>query len=226
MTEKEGILLVNKQINKTSFSIVSLLRKVLKKKKIGHSGTLDPLADGLMIMLIGSKYTRLSNHFTSLGKEYLATLHLGQITDTYDSEGEIKIVSSKKPSLKDILEVLKNFQGQVLQVPPMYSAKKINGQKLYNLARKGITIEREPVSINLQTKLIKYDYPYLTLQIICSKGTYVRTIANDIGVQLKCGAFLKNLTRKRIGNFHLHDAIDQAKIENSKEEICNRFIKV
>jgi len=215
----EGILLVNKEIGKSSFSIVHLLRKITKVKKIGHCGTLDPFATGLMVLLIGKKYTTEANEFTFNDKEYIATIFLGKTTNTYDREGILKDVSNKKPSDEEIDQTLKSFQGTVLQTPPMFCAKKQNGKKLYELARKGIEVKREKISVNIDITKIEYNYPYLKLQIVCSKGTYIRSLAYDIGQFLGCGAYLYELSRIRSGQFHLKDSIDQNKLTNPSLDI-------
>ncbi len=208
MNNLQGVLLVNKPQGKTSFSLVAALRKILGVKKIGHAGTLDPMATGVMVMLIGSHFTRLSNRFLNDDKEYIAEITLGAETDTYDAEGSIVSTSSLIPTEKDIETVLQEFQGDILQVPPMYSAKKINGRKLYELARQGREVEREAVKVNIQALMQGYDYPIVKLHIKCSKGTYVRSIAHDLGKKLGCGAHLSALSRVRSGKFHLSDCID------------------
>lgn len=210
-----GILLVNKPKNKTSFSLVNILRRLLKVKKIGHAGTLDPFATGVMVMLIGKQYTKLSNVFLGADKEYTAVLHLGIETDSYDCDGKVIATNSIVPQVSEIEKVLEGFQGVVMQTPPMFSAKKKGGKKLYELARKGITIEREPVSVTIKTTLLDYAYPRLTLSIECSKGTYVRSIAHDIGRLLKCGAHLIELTRTRSGQFHLSACVDGALLDRT-----------
>jgi len=211
----EGILPVNKPKLKTSFSLVSTLRKLTGIKKIGHAGTLDPFADGVMIMMIGKRYTQLSHRFLNQNKEYLATVHLGIVTDTFDIEGQITSQSSFIPSLSEIEEVLIQFQGTIMQTPPMFSAKKVGGKKLYHLARKGITIEREAVPVNLHIEMIDYSYPHLKLKVQCSKGTYLRSLAYDIGVELGCGAHLFSLTRTQSGTFTLEDCCDGARLFES-----------
>ncbi|KPK33450.1 MAG: tRNA pseudouridine synthase B [Chlamydiae bacterium SM23_39] len=217
----EGILLVNKSKWKTSFSIVYELRRITKVKKIGHGGILDPFATGIMIMLIGKKYTRKFIQFSSLEKEYIAKIHLGAITKTFDVDSKIEFFSKKIPTKKDIERVLSFFQGEIYQIPPMFSAKKQKGKKLYFLARKGIEVEREPIKIFVKIDFISYRYPYLDLKIRASKGTYIRTIAHDIGQKLQTGAFLEELTRTKIGDFCLENCIDQ---KDLKEEFLYKFI--
>jgi tRNA pseudouridine55 synthase len=220
----EGILLIDKPRGCTSFSLVQILRKRLGVKKIGHAGTLDPFATGVMVMLIGRRYTRLSDHFLTHDKEYVAQLFLGKTTDTYDCEGTLIGKSTHIPTLLDIQQTVEKFQGEIEQIPPMYSAKKIGGKKLYELARQGREVERAPVKIKLQTTFIRYEYPFLELRVSCSKGTYVRSIAFDMGVMLGCGAHLTNLTRTRSGKFKLEDCLSE---EELRSPICNlqdRFI--
>jgi len=215
MNEIKGILLVNKSPKKTSFSLVALLRKLTKIKKIGHAGTLDPFATGLMIMLIGKSYTQKSQDFINHDKTYVCRLHLGYATKTFDTESEKIFYSEKKPTFNELEEVLKEFQGDIEQIPPMFSAKKVNGQRLYKLARQGLLIKREKIKVNVKTTLIKYEYPYIDLEITCSKGTYIRTIANDIGEKLKTKAYLTALKRTRCGPYFLKDAIDQEKLDDN-----------
>lgn len=210
----EGILLVNKSKGCTSFSLVHLLRKLTGVKKIGHTGTLDPLATGVMVLLIGKKYTRLSDTFLNEDKEYVANIHLGVTTNTYDAEGETTSTSEIVPSQEEVFAVLQHFQGVVEQTPPMFSAKKIQGQKLYHLARKGKEVDRPKQKVFLETELLEYSYPTLTIRVACSKGTYIRTIANDIGQMLGCGAYLEELQRTRCGNFHLKDCINEEQLHN------------
>jgi tRNA pseudouridine55 synthase len=214
MELREGILLVDKPIGKTSFSLISALRKKTGIRKIGHAGTLDPFASGVMILLIGKTFTAQSDTFIGQDKEYEATLHLGVETTTYDPEGQITATSTQIPLLSEVEEGLKQFQGTIQQIPPMFSAKKIKGKKLYELARKGIEVERAPVTLNVTTELIAYTYPELTLKIACSKGTYIRSIASDLGKVLGCGAYLKKLTRTRCGPYLLKDCIDGKELFN------------
>lgn len=221
----EGILLVNKPKGKTSFSLVYDLRKSLGVKKIGHAGTLDPFATGVMVMLIGRNYTRLSDQFLCNDKEYLAQVCLGMETDTYDCDGQILAVSPEIPTLEQIKIALNEFQGEIDQIPPMYSAKKQQGKKLYELARKGQIVERKPSRIVLQTELLAYSYPYLELRINCSKGTYIRSIAHDLGVKLGCGAHLTGLIRTRSGTFLLKDCVDGSQLRDEGMKLLSRMMK-
>ena len=214
-TSYKGILPVNKSIGKTSFSLVRQLRLITKEQKIGHAGTLDPFAKGVMIMLIGKNYTRLSSNFINQDKEYEGRLCLGATTNTYDREGSLEKVSSNVPSLETVQAVISQYQGEILQTPPMFSAKKIQGKKLYNLARKGLEVPRKPFTTFIQTTLLSYNYPYIDLHITCRKGTYIRSLAHDIGKDLGIGAYLFSLIRLRCGDFHLQDCIDQEKLSPS-----------
>jgi len=212
--KNNGLLLIDKAKGSTSFRLVSLLRKLTKIDKIGHAGTLDPFATGLMVMLIGREFTKRSDEFLTCDKEYEATMHLGIATDSYDIEGEVTSRSDLIPTLADIEAVLPSFQGKISQIPPMFSAKKIAGKKLYELARKGITIERKPAEVTVQINLISYQYPELKIHVACSKGTYIRSLAHDIGAALGVGSHLSALKRTRSGSFNLADAISQEQIQD------------
>ncbi len=203
-----GLLLINKPKGKTSFSLVSAIRKICDVQKVGHAGTLDPFATGVMVLLVGKQFTRLSDRFLTQDKEYEATLKLGIRTDSYDEEGQIVEESSYVPSEDEILKVLSRFQGNLMQTPPMFSAKKVGGKKLYELARKGIEIERAAVAISVKIHFLSYEYPFLKIQVACSKGTYIRSLAEDIGLSLTCGAHLSDLTRTRSGPFSLSECYD------------------
>ncbi len=209
-TISEGILLVDKPRGKTSFSLVSALRRLTRIQKIGHAGTLDPFATGLMVMLLGKNFTRLSQDYLCEDKEYECKMLLGISTDSYDCDGKITMTSTHIPTLADIEKALTSFQGALEQIPPMFSAKKVNGKKLYELARRGVEIERKPVTVTMKTSLLDYAYPYLSLNVACSKGTYVRSIAHDLGNLLGCGAHLSQLRRLRSGTFHVKDSINGA----------------
>jgi tRNA pseudouridine55 synthase len=203
----EGIFLIDKPKGKTSFSLIKALRRITSIETIGHAGTLDPFATGLMVILVGKKFTRQASDFISQEKEYDASLRLGVETDTYDCDGKITRASNIVPTLESVVAALAAFQGIVQQIPPMFSAKKINGKKLYNLARQGVEIERKPCIVTMKTTLVSYNYPYLSLRIICSKGTYVRSIAYDIGAILQCGAHVEQLRRLRCGSLDVKDSI-------------------
>ena len=212
----EGILLVDKPAGITSHDIVDRLRRKLKMKKIGHAGTLDPLATGLMIMLIG-KATKVSQFLISLDKSYDGEFLLGVETDSQDADGE---VVAEKPVTDDIdqekvEEEMRTFLGDQYQTPPMFSAKKIDGVPLYKMARKGKTVEREPRFIRInELSLTKWNSPKGEFSMACSKGTYVRTVLHDLGQKLGCGAHLIALRRTKIDQFDIQNAKPLEEIES------------
>jgi tRNA pseudouridine55 synthase len=205
-----GILLVDKPLQKSSFYLVHLLRKLTGIKKIGHAGTLDPLATGVMVMLVGKTYTTQSDSFLNDDKEYEVVVELGSDTTTYDREGEVIHSSDFIPTLEEVQKGLLSFQGSCEQTPPMFSAKKQGGKRLYELARKGIDVERKKQPVFLETHLISYEYPYLKLFVRCSKGTYIRSIAHDLGHLLGSFGHVKELKRVRSGRFHVGQCLDVA----------------
>ncbi len=212
----EGILLVNKPEGVTSFSLVSLLRKVTGVKKIGHAGTLDPFATGVMVLLVGKNYTKLSSSFLTESKEYETTFYLGFSTDTYDKTGKIDKTSDLVPTLEEIQNQLEFFQGTYLQHPPMFSAKKVGGKKLCDLARAGKTVDRKLEPVTLITTLLDYSYPCLRLHIRCSKGTYIRSIAADLGEKLGTYAHVSELKRVLSGGFSLSECVSVEEIKEGK----------
>lgn len=225
----EGILLVDKPAGITSHDIVDRLRRKLKMKKIGHAGTLDPLATGLMIMLIG-KATKVSQFLISLDKSYEGEFLLGIETDSQDADGE---VVSEKPLPEDIdeemmLKEMKSFLGDQYQTPPMFSAKKIKGVPLYKMARKGKTVEREPRFIRInEFCLMNWNLPKGKFSLSCSKGTYVRTVLHDLGQNLGCGAHLTGLRRTKIDQFGIENASPLEEIENmGHSEFQNMLIPI
>ena len=218
----DGILLINKEKGISSFYLVKVLRKISNIKKIGYAGTLDPIATGVMIMLVGKNYTKLSDKLSKENKQYMAKIKLGISTNTYDTEGNETYSSDKVPSIKEIEETVEKFQGNVEQIPPMFSSKKIDGKRLYKLARKGIEVERKSISVTLETKILKYEYPHLYLDVKCSSGTYIRTIANDIGNILGSGGHIEELERTKVGTYTLEACAD-INILN-KENISSYFL--
>ena len=216
---QSGFILINKQTGISSHTVVNRLRRITSIRKIGHAGTLDPLASGLMILAIGRDATRKIDQYVKLDKEYIATLHLGAETDTYDREGEVINVdpnfSDRKIDEKINQEILNKFLGEQDQIPPMFSAKKVNGQKLYDLARKGIEIERKPSRINIYNiEFISYSSPLLKIKIKCSSGTYIRSIAFDFGRALGCGAYLEALERTEIGEFRIEKSFKLEELDS------------
>lgn len=215
----EGILLLNKPKGITSFGLVARLRRILGVKKIGHAGTLDPFATGVMVMLIGRNYTRLSDSFLCNDKEYVAELRFGQTTDTYDNEGEILAESDVVPSREALETVIAEYQGEIMQTPPMFSAKKVGGKKLCDLARKGQEVERKAVPVTVETTLLSYNYPHAVIRVAASKGTYIRSIGHEIGQKLGCGAHLSELQRIRSGKFPIDDCVSVNFDDATKEDV-------
>ncbi len=208
--DTSGFLLIDKPMDWTSHDVVSYLRKVTGIKKIGHAGTLDPFATGLLIVGIGRSATKRLDEFKEMDKVYEATIQLGATSDTHDVTGKIVPQGNiSYPDKKKMHDVLASFVGTREQIPPMFSAKKIKGKKLYELARKGIEIERKPVSITIQNiSLLKGNQENHEVDIVCtvSTGTYIRTLCHDIGQKLHTGAYCKKLRRTHIGKFQVIDA--------------------
>ena len=208
MTELSGIINVNKPRGLTSHDVVLKIRRLFPGLKVGHGGTLDPQANGVLPIFVG-KATRLTAQVTNQDKEYEGEMILGVNTDTHDVDGKIL----ERRELKDITpeklrEVFKKFEGEIEQIPPMYSAVRIQGKRLYQLARRGKVVDRPPRKIKIfWFKLLEINLPYLSFALACSKGTYVRTICSDIGQVLGCGAYLSRLTRIRTGNYHINQSV-------------------
>lgn len=223
----QGILLVDKPKTWTSFDVVNFVRKQVsqaegkkpKNTKVGHCGTLDPLATGLLILVVGKEYTRRAAEFSKLDKTYEVTMKLGETSTTADDEGEKSAVSDTIPDQKAILEALERLQGQIMQVPPQFSAMKINGQRAYKMARKGekVELEARPVTI-YSNELTDYSYPYVKFTSHVSSGTYIRSLVEDLGSILKTGAYMSDLRRTTIGQFDLSDAQQVDSIDISKLE--------
>jgi tRNA pseudouridine55 synthase len=206
--ELDGLLLVDKPSGCTSHDVVDFVRKRFKFKKVGHCGTLDPLATGLLMLVIG-KATKLQDLLMAEDKVYRGTMKLGETTDSQDADGKI-LESKPVPALtqEQLLEVMKKYSGDFYQTPPMVSAVKKQGVPLYKLARQGKTVEREPRLVHISRyKITGWNLPLITFEIDCSKGFYVRTYCHDIGNDLGCGAHLTALTRLKSGNFSLEKAV-------------------
>ncbi|WP_404422718.1 tRNA pseudouridine(55) synthase TruB [Nibricoccus sp. IMCC34717] len=212
--ELEGVLLVDKPTDHTSHDVIARLRGILHMKRIGHAGTLDPMATGVLVVLVG-KATRASQYLMSLDKEYCGTIKLGAVTNTQDAEGEIletRPVGAYTP--EQLAETAKSLLGDQYQMPPMFSAVKIDGVPLYKHARKGEEVEREPRFIRVSTfELPRIALPEIDFRLQCSKGTYVRTIAHDFGQKLGCGAHLSALRRTATGKFRIEQCHTLEKIQ-------------
>jgi len=214
--KKEGILLINKPAGCTSHDIVDVIRKKLRVRKVGHAGTLDPSAEGVLIVLVGS-YTKLFDKFSNLDKEYWGIMKLGEVTTTGDSEGKvIKRCPYEAIEERTIRGVYRSFQGEILQTPPMVSAKRIGGKRLYKLARRGIIIERPSKRIRIyKIEVLKIDKPYVEFYVKCSKGTYIRKLVEDIGEKLGCGAYVVKIKRTAIGPFRIEDTFSPEEVDYS-----------
>lgn len=210
----KGILNVNKEKGISSARVVSLVRRALDMKKVGHTGTLDLEASGVLPIVVG-KATRVSDYMMTKDKVYKTEMILGAKTDTLDAAGEITEKSDKKVSKEEFLEAMNTFRGEIEQIPPMYSALKVNGKKLYDLAREGIEIERKRRKVTIyDIKLLDFDFPKATIRVTCSKGTYIRTLVDDIGERLGTYAYVDELVRTRVGDFDIKDAIKSEDILN------------
>lgn len=204
----DGFLIVDKPSGMTSHDVVVIIRKKFQFRRIGHAGTLDPLATGVLVVLLGQA-TKLFEKFSSFDKAYNATLMLGTTTDTADIQGK---VLSQAPyheiTQAKVEKVFSQFIGEIEQIPPMVSAVKVNGKRLYRLARKGIEVKREPRKIKISSlQLVDFSLPEVKFSLECSKGTYVRKLAEDVGAQLGCGGCISQIRRTRVGHFTIDQAV-------------------
>lgn len=214
--QEDSVLLIDKPAGITSFGVVARVRRQLsqhlgKKAKVGHTGTLDPFATGLMIIVTG-KECRNAMNYSKLDKEYEATIRLGQTSTTGDPEGEILEVSDRQPSLDEVEVALSGFVGEITQRPPMFSAIKINGRRAYDLARKGEVVEMPERQVTIYSlELIDYTYPEVKIRVHVSSGTYIRTLAEDIGKVLGTGAYCSELRRTKVAEWSVEQAQSIAK---------------
>jgi tRNA pseudouridine55 synthase len=212
----DGILNINKPSAMTSYGVVSVVKRLSGERRVGHAGTLDPAATGVLPVCLGQG-TRIVTFLTAASKTYLAEIEFGIATNTFDATGEItQRGDSSSVDLDKLNSALASFRGTIRQIPPMYSALKHRGQPLYKLARAGINVERQSRTVTiLRLELISWQPPVAKLEIECSKGTYIRSLAHDLGQNLNCGAFLKNLVRTRCGIFGIKDALSLIKLEEA-----------
>jgi tRNA pseudouridine55 synthase len=215
----DGILNINKPAGKTSYDIVAMVKRLTGQRRVGHAGTLDPEATGVLPICLG-KGTRIIEFLMDTHKIYRAVVELGVSTDSYDGAGEITRTADATNITQDALEkALDTFRGNIKQIPPMFSALKHQGQPLYNLAREGFTVERQSRAVTIhRLELLDWQSPFLTLEIECSKGTYIRSIANDLGEMLGCGAYLKNLVRSGYGIFLVENAVTPETLEEAVKQ--------
>jgi len=225
----DGIILIDKPVGWTSFDVVAKIRGIVsvgqpKRVKVGHSGTLDPFATGLLIILLGS-YTKRAQEFSKLDKTYDVTLKLGEHSTTGDPEGVKSIVSEEEPSQAALEAALAKLSGQQLQTPPIYSAIKINGQRSYDLARQGKVVKLEPRQVTIfKNLLVNYKYPIVRFTSEVSSGTYIRSLVEDLGEELGVGAYTTDLQRTHIGNYDNKDAISVLKC--SSTQIAKRLLTI
>jgi len=211
----QGALLIDKPSGWTSFDVVNYVRKMVaaaegkkpKNCKVGHTGTLDPLATGLLVLLVGKDYTRRAIELTKLDKTYEVTMKLGETSTTGDEEGEKTVLSTMVPDEKTVQDALEKLQGQIMQVPPVFSAMKVNGQRAYKLARDGKMpeLEARPATI-YKNEFTSYEYPYVRFTSEVGSGTYIRSLVEDLGKLLSTGAYMADLRRTRVGKFDIVDA--------------------
>lgn len=215
----DGVLNINKPKGITSHDVVNRVRRILRIKKVGHTGTLDPEATGVLPILIG-KATKISRFLINSDKEYLFEMRLGVKTDSGDTTGKIVSISPNPiPSESEIRKVLRRFTGKILQVPPMYSAIKVKGRPLYNLAREGIEIERKAREVIIHSlDILRIEGPSILCRVRCSKGTYIRSLVSDIGDALDVGGHLVSLKRTVAGRFRIEDSIDLEELEKNYRE--------
>lgn len=221
-----GVLIIDKPQGFTSFDVVAVVRRIFHQKKVGHTGTLDPMATGVLPVLLGNA-TRAASLMDDSDKEYCASFQLGQATDTQDSTGKVIAQSEKKVSAEELERALFKFRGHILQVPPMYSAVQKNGQRLYTLARQGITVEREPRPVTIyKLELLGFEESSQSgeLLIYCSKGTYVRTLCSDLGETVGSFGMMTALRRTRAAGFHLNDAISVQTLKEADESTLAQFV--
>lgn len=228
----QGILLIDKPKTWTSFDVVNFVRKIVaaaegkkpKNTKVGHCGTLDPLATGLLVLVIGKEYTRRAAEFSKLDKTYEVTMKLGETSTTGDDEGEKTTVTDTIPTKEAILGALELFTGHIMQTPPQFSAVKVHGQRAYKVARSGneVELKARPVTI-YSSKLTSYEYPFVTFTSFVGSGTYIRSLVEDVGSELETGAYMSDLRRTTIGEFDIKNAIG---VENLTAEIIQNKLKV
>ena len=219
-----GILNVNKEVGISSNKCVSLVKKALNTRKVGHTGTLDLEAYGVLPIVIG-KATRVSDYLMDDKKEYITEAVFGKRTDTLDYSGEVLDTSDIVFDKDQLLEVMEGFKGEITQIPPMYSAIKVNGQKLYDLARKGVEIERKVRKVSIyEFEILEYEFPKAKFKITCSKGTYIRTLIDDLGDKLGSFAYVDSLCRSKVGDFFIENSVkSQDLLSMYKDQLLSKL---
>jgi len=218
-----GLILIDKPNGVTSFDVVSCIKKLYKTKRVGHTGTLDPLATGLLCVLVGPA-VKASDYLLSDEKTYIAGMRLGITTDTEDITGKVLSESEDVPSKEEVIKTAKSFVGEYMQTPPMFSALKLNGKKLYEYAREGIEVEREPRKVEILSLDISGEDRDYNMVVSCSKGTYIRTLCSDIGNRLGCGAVMSSLRRTKCGKHSIEDAHTIEELKEADEKTLLSFL--
>lgn len=214
----DGFINIYKEQGYTSFDVVAKLRGILKQKKIGHTGTLDPMAEGVLLVCLGSA-TKMCDLLTEKNKTYTCTMLLGKTSDTEDVTGKLTDVTDIYPDDQTVIEKVMSFVGDYMQIPPMYSAIKVNGKKLYELARAGQVIERQPRPVTIHSIQIRStDLPRVTFDVSCSKGTYIRSLCRDIGEKLGCGAVMERLIRTEVKGFTIEESLTLDAVEKARDD--------
>ncbi len=219
LTMRHGFLLIDKPTGMTSHDAVDRVRKVLHERDIGHLGTLDPNASGLLVLAVGNKALKVIEYFQNASKEYIADIKFGFVSSTYDAEGIIEPVAPKPgvalPTVEDIHKIIiDRFTGELQQVPPQHSAVHIAGQRAYELARKGVIVEMPARKVEITSCTIEsFSYPDLRVRVDCGSGTYIRSLAHDMGTLLRCGGYLSGLRRTKVGKWSLDDAVQAEKVQ-------------
>ena len=214
----DGFINIYKEQGFTSFDVVAKLRGILKQKKIGHTGTLDPMAEGVLLVCLGSA-TKMCDLLTEKNKTYTCTMLLGKTSDTEDVTGVMTDVTDVYPDEKTVRAAVMSFVGDYMQIPPMYSAIKVNGKKLYELARTGQVIEREPRPVTIHGITIQsVELPRVTFDVSCSKGTYIRSLCRDIGEKLGCGAVMEKLVRTEVKGFTIEESLTLDEVEKARDD--------
>ena len=225
---KPGIYNIFKPPGPTSHDVINQIRKISSEKRVGHAGTLDPFAEGVLIVAVGREYTKKLGQFLKQNKTYRATIRLGAFSDTYDCTGKIHPVKCRcggnllcklfyranQPTQEQVIQTLKNFKGEINQTPPPFSAVKLGGKKAYELARKGVIPHIKPRKVKVYSiKILKYEWPFLEIETRVSSGTYIRSLAHDLGQTLKTGGYLEKLIRTKAGNFNLQKSLKLYKVK-------------
>ena len=214
----DGFINIYKEQGFTSFDVVAKLRGILKQKKIGHTGTLDPMAEGVLLVCLGSA-TKMCDLLTEKNKTYTCTMLLGKTSDTEDVTGVMTDVTDVYPDEKTVRAAVMSFVGDYMQIPPMYSAIKVNGKKLYELARAGQVIERDPRPVTIHGITIQsVELPRVTFDVSCSKGTYIRSLCRDIGEKLGCGAVMEKLVRTEVKGFTIEESLTLDEVERARDD--------